>query len=226
MSGLPAWEPPVRPTVVLAPHPDDETLGAGALIAMLRAHGVPVSVVAANDGENAYDTSPEQRAQLARTREQEQRRALEILGVPAEQIYRLRLPDSGLMTCIQELTQKLQPHVAEETHLIAPWIGDFHPDHIACAEAAEAVQRQTGCKLTAYFFWTWHRGTPADIAGMQLRRLQATPEALLAKERALRQHASQLEPCKEEGAILPPDLLGPVFWPFEVVLPIVEAVAA
>jgi hypothetical protein len=33
--GIMDWEPPLVPTLVLAPHPDDETLCAGGLVAKL-----------------------------------------------------------------------------------------------------------------------------------------------------------------------------------------------
>lgn len=36
--------------VVVAPHPDDETLGIGATAAQLAASGVPVQLVAVSDG--------------------------------------------------------------------------------------------------------------------------------------------------------------------------------
>ena len=84
------------PTLVLAPHPDDETLGAGGLIARLRRAGVPVTIVAITDGENAYADTPH----LARHSECWSRpRLLHRLGVPERMIHRLHLPDrdvSGL----------------------------------------------------------------------------------------------------------------------------------
>ena len=49
-----AWIPNPVPTVVVAPHPDDETLAAGGLIAALTSRGIPVTVVAVTDGEHAY----------------------------------------------------------------------------------------------------------------------------------------------------------------------------
>ena len=54
LHNVPKWVPPMWPTVVIAPHPDDETLGAGRLIATQRRQGVPVTIVAVTNGEAAY----------------------------------------------------------------------------------------------------------------------------------------------------------------------------
>jgi LmbE family N-acetylglucosaminyl deacetylase len=61
LADLPRWEPPLRHALVVAPHPDDETLGTGGLIAALRSRGIEVTVVAVTDGENAYpdDVEPD-----------------------------------------------------------------------------------------------------------------------------------------------------------------------
>src|SRR6266852_506851 len=54
-AGPPAWvgrEP--GGVVVVAPHPDDETLGVGGMLHDLSARGWRVTVVAVTDGEAAY----------------------------------------------------------------------------------------------------------------------------------------------------------------------------
>ena len=217
-SSLPLWQPPAVPTLVLAPHPDDETLGAGACIATLRASNVPVTVVAATDGENCYDLPLAKREGIRRTREAEQERALARLGVANDCIYRLRLTDSGLHEQEAELTARLMELAAPGMHLFAPWTGDFHPDHEACARAAMAVAQARGMQLTFYFFWTWHRGAASVLTGLPICRFQPSAAALLAKQEALQQHRSQLEWADGEP-ILPAYLLGPAAWPFEVFLP-------
>lgn len=215
---LPLWQPPAVPTLVVAPHPDDETLGAGALIATLRATNVPVTVVAATDGENCYDLPQAEREGIRQVREAEQARALECLGVAAANIRRLRLTDSGLHLLERELTDRLTDLASPGMHLLAPWTGDYHPDHEACARAASAVAQAKGLQLTFYFFWTWHRGTPAVLDGLPVRRFQPSAAALRAKQAALQQHRSQLEWAGGDP-ILPEYLLGPAAWPFEVFLP-------
>jgi LmbE family N-acetylglucosaminyl deacetylase len=196
---------------VLAPHPDDETLGAGGVIAAQCRHGRDVVAVAVTDGESAYGYDP----YLGKIRDLEQRNALARLGVPAENIIRLRLPDSDVASHETRLVDELLPFVTKDTHLVAPWRGDFHPDHEACGRAAERVAKRTGARLTSYFFWTWHRGTTATLASLSLGSFPLTPYHLRSKSEALRCHRSQL--THESGEpILPDNLLAPARRPFEV----------
>jgi LmbE family N-acetylglucosaminyl deacetylase len=211
---LPEWPPPLTPALVISPHPDDETLGAGGLIAWLRACGVAVTVVAVTDGERAYEGE----ANLGETREREQTEALMRLGVPPAHVVRLRLPDSGVAAHEVRLVESLRPLAVEGVHLIAPWRGDFHPDHEACGRAAERVAAETGARLTSYFFWTWHRGTTETVDGLPLVRFSLNEEERTAKHEALLCHRSQL--WHESGEpILPADLLDPAYRPYEVYLP-------
>jgi LmbE family N-acetylglucosaminyl deacetylase len=211
LKDLPVWAPPPTPLVMLAPHPDDETLGAGGFIAAQSRHSRDVVIVAVTDGENAYGYDPD----LAKIRQSEQRSALARLGVSAENIVRLRLPDSYVASHETRLVDQLLPFVTKDTHLLAPWRGDFHPDHEACGRAAECVARRTGAVLTSYLFWTWHRGAIASLDGLSLRSFPLSPQHLQSKSEALRCHRSQLTHDSGEP-ILPDNLLAPARRPFEV----------
>jgi len=168
--GLSSWKPGTAPTVVVAPHPDDETLAVDVLIKALRTNGVDVIVVAVTDGEHAYADNQG----LARLRREEQTRALARLGVREDKILRLGLPDSSVATREKELVERLRPQVNSEAQIVAPWVGDFHPDHEACARAADIVARETGASLVTYFFWTWHRGNLSTLDGLELRSFTLT----------------------------------------------------
>jgi len=76
--------------VVIAPHPDDETLGCGALIANAVRRGVPIGVIALTDGDASHPSSLRwPPAALARLRSGEPRRALARLGAGAAPVRRL-----------------------------------------------------------------------------------------------------------------------------------------
>ena len=216
LGGLPVWSAPAIPLLVVSPHPDDETLGCGGLIAAERRRGAQVLVAAVTDGEHAYPGA-EGGEGLAATRRGEQERALERLGVERDSVLRFQLADSSVGLREADLVERLIERATPETCIVAPWEGDFHPDHEACGRAAAEAAGRTGARLISYFFWTWHRGTPETLAGLNLAMFPLDEELLRAKTEALACHRSQLERVGG-GPVLPPELLGPAQRAFEVFL--------
>lgn len=214
LANVPGWQPAPVPTIVVAPHPDDETLAAGGLIARLRSCGAPVQVIAVTDGENAYEGD----TGLGPVRVLEQQRALQRLGVAADAIHRLRLRDSGVTELESDLERRMEPLLAGAEHIVAPWPNDFHPDHEAAGRVALQLANKYAIPLTFYFFWTWHRGRPDLLQGIALRKLLLTADERQAKLEALRCHTSQLQHRSGEP-ILPEYLLEPARREYEVFLP-------
>ena len=216
LDSLPRWDDllaaDVRRAVVVSPHPDDETLGAGGLIAALREAKIEVILVAVTDGENAYEGV----TGLGDVRAVEQVNAARQLGVDNE-LVRLHLTDGEVAAQEEKLERQLGDLLDSHTLLVAPWTGDFHPDHEACGRAAQRAAQRTGAKLIFYFFWTWHRATPDLLEGLPLRRLVLKTEWLAAKQAALQEHESQLHRDSGEP-ILPDNLLGPARRAYEVYL--------
>jgi len=208
------WQPSVERLLVIAPHPDDETLAIGGFISMQASKGIPVQVVAVTDGENAYKDE----SNLATIRQAEQTAALEELGLIPTDILRLQLTDSDISSEEGTLVQRLLPLVLKETHILAPWTSDFHPDHEACGRAAKTVAQRTGAALTFYFFWTWHRGTPRLLQDLPLHSVALSANLQHAKRTALSHYRSQL--AHSSGVpILPDELLWPARRPYEIFLP-------
>ena len=211
---IPAWDAPLVPTLVLAPHPDDETLGAGGLIARLRNRGIPVTVVAITDGENAYTETEG----VSAIRVLEQTEALGRLGVPEAMIHRFHLPDREVSAHEDQLVNLLLPFVSTGTHIVAPWPRDFHPDHEAAGRAAARVAQTMGLALTCYLFWTWHRGTLDLLDGLSIVKLVLNGAELDKKLYALQAHVSQFE-HPDGQPILSTDLIAPARRTFEVYIP-------
>jgi LmbE family N-acetylglucosaminyl deacetylase len=208
--GVEKWSAEPKPTVVVAPHPDDETLGAGGLIAMQQARRVPVKLLAVTNGEAAYPDFPD----LGRTRQIEQTEAAEALGVRADTIVRFGLRDSAVAESEPELTDRIAAAIDSDTLLVAPWHRDPHPDHEACGRAAAAAANRTGATLISYFFWTWHRLEAECLEGLPLGLFMLSTEARARRARALTCHRSQLS--RDAGTpILPEILLAPARRPFE-----------
>lgn len=210
LEGLPRWRPPRLPTIVVAPHPDDETLGAGGLITSQHRAGVPVTVIAVTDGEAAYADARE----LGELRCAEQEAALAELGLGRRDIIRLRIPDGRVATAERELAEVLERATKSPSLLVAPWSLDPHPDHEACGRAAERLADPANITLVSYMFWAWHRTPASSVTVLSLARLELDQSIQAARAAALSHHRSQLK-WKTGNPILPNSLLGPVKRSFE-----------
>jgi LmbE family N-acetylglucosaminyl deacetylase/GT2 family glycosyltransferase len=122
-----------RRVLVCAPHPDDEVLGCGGLVATLAALGAHVRVLVVSDGARGGSGD-----ELAQRREAESRAAGRELGV-REHVF-LRLPD-GELGAVHDLVARLRAELdafAPELVLV-PGGGEPHPDHRAVSRAASSA---------------------------------------------------------------------------------------
>ena len=208
-----------RRLVVLAAHPDDETLGAGGLIAHLAALGAEIDVVVATDGEASHpDSRTWTPAQLGLVREREVRAAVRALA-PDARVHLLRFPDGHLADHVPQLVEALRALVRPGCLLVAPWRGDGHPDHEAAGRAA--AQAAEGARRLEYPIWLWHWATPDDsrVPRAELRRWAVPAQALQSKAMAMRAHASQVQPLSDgpgDEVLLTADVLAHFERPFEV----------
>jgi LmbE family N-acetylglucosaminyl deacetylase len=215
LDGYPEWSPPNAKTIILTPHPDDETLSAGGLIADLVRKKIDVSLISVTDGENAYVGHSD----LGSLRVKEQEKALSILGLPQHKIERLKLIDSNISASEILLEYYLLSIIKRPVNIIASWSGDFHPDHEAVGRVAQLVAQKTASFLSFYFFWTWHRGTLDTIKDLPLRLYKLSHDSLQLKQQAIQCYISQLSHDVLEP-ILPQNLLLPTHRPYEVFLPV------
>ncbi|HEV8661269.1 MAG TPA: PIG-L family deacetylase [Thermoanaerobaculia bacterium] len=109
--------------LVLAPHPDDEVIGCGGLVAQHLREGRAVRVVVATDGAEAGG---------AARREEESRRALALLG--GDDIHFLRFADRALDETVAPV---LRDHLAafKPDLICVPSPIEIHPDHLALSRA-------------------------------------------------------------------------------------------
>jgi LmbE family N-acetylglucosaminyl deacetylase len=184
--------------VVVAPHPDDESLACGGLIAEACLQRRPTRVVIVSDGTGSHPASktyPESR--LRNLREQEASRAVRELGLDPPDIVFLRLPDrfvpnegpaaeaaaSKVVECVLEVCAQA---------LFVSWRHDPHCDHQASYRIARAVQRRLPTlRLYEYTVWGWALPPETQVQpitdGFRLR-IERQREK---KQRAIAAHRSQ-----------------------------------
>lgn len=149
--------------LVVAPHPDDETLGCGGMIALKRRHGASVSVVVLSDGgrSHAFSAQTSEYADLAAQRANECEAALACLGVPQSNVMQLGLPDGNLTLQQAEAVAALRPMIERlrPAQLFVPHVDEPPEDHRAAHRIALAALAQTSVRpaVFAYPVWMWQR---------------------------------------------------------------------
>jgi N-acetylglucosamine malate deacetylase 1 len=140
--------------LVVAPHPDDESLGCGGTMALLSDRGASVTTLTATDGDATQGSSlpPEE---IGRLRRAEAQRAAEAVGASPRF---LGLPDGGLAEHPRELASGLRKAIGElePDAVFAPWLLDGGSDHRAVARAVAEVLDGAGKgpEVWGYEVWT------------------------------------------------------------------------
>ena len=183
------------PVLIVAPHPDDESIGCGGLIALLRQRGVEVRVVVVTDGTGSHPHStsyPPER--LAALRRDEVVEALSVLGVGAPSVAFWQLGDRfvptegdpGFETAVARALVQL--HTLCPRTLVIPGDADMHGDHRAVSHIwkhAVATTRNPP-QILEYLVW------PDGAHGSPGRRVSLDIDDVLAlKSRAIGAHRSQ-----------------------------------
>ena len=191
-------------TLIVAPHPDDESLGCGGAIALLRKFDCEVIVLVISDGTLSHPNSKKFPPPVLRDlREKEILAALEILGVSAaDKTTFLRYRDrsvpnensenfaSAVEICAGYLTEH------SPATILLPWRRDPHPDHCASNQIIRGAKSHSGLKarLIEYPIWLWELATTADAPQQgeaKAWRLDIAP-VTLQKQRAIAAHQSQI----------------------------------
>jgi LmbE family N-acetylglucosaminyl deacetylase len=216
--------------LVVAPHPDDETLGCGGAIALLCSQQYDVRVLIVSDGTLSHPNSRTHPApSLQSVREQETLTAMAILGVELEQITFLRLKDGSVPTVTsfnfpkaKTLCQNYLTTVLPDTILL-PWRFDPHADHRATWQLIQAAILSLGItpQLIEYPIWDWdtqqqqQRSDLAQISGWRLD-ISTVLERKCQAIAAYRSQLGQLIDDDPDGFCLTTELLANFQRPWEV----------
>ncbi|MFL0564266.1 PIG-L family deacetylase [Microbacterium sp. 179-I 1D1 NHS] len=193
---LPAVDETFEHLIVVAAHPDDETLGAAGLMARTVRRGANVTVLIATDGEGSHPDSPSHTpAQLAAVRRREVADALDQLSTAIDVEF-LGLPDGGTDDHRETIAAALRALLRGERacFVVAPWAGDGHRDHRVAAEVTAEVCSALGIPWREYPIWLWHWGSPNDTPWKDLEIVALDETTVGLKHAATQRHRSQIAP--------------------------------
>jgi LmbE family N-acetylglucosaminyl deacetylase len=220
------------PVLVVAPHPDDETLGCGGAIAALRDLALAVLILVISDGTQSHPNSRAYPApRLKAVRMAETQAAMRLLGVNAAQITFLDLPDGAIplgrsaafnpaLTRCQSYLSTVKPAL-----VFLPWRHDPHPDHRATWQLIHQALRQCNQapRLIEYPVWDWDVAQRRSIqgkTGVRAWRLDIS-RTVKRKQQAIAAYRSQTTDLIDDdpaGFRLSPEMLANFAQPWELYL--------
>lgn len=191
--------PPGRRVLVLAPHPDDESIGCGGTVRKYVESGSSVCVAVLTDGRQGdpvlrqLDANDPERLrkedELAARRKCEANAALDVLGV--EHRHFLDAIDGSLRSQVEPVATRLAEILSEwrPDTILLPFLTDRHADHFAAnrcfIESVRMIHADWPESLNCLGYETWspvYANVYVDIS-----------TTIECKRRAIGCHQSQLE---------------------------------
>ncbi|MDX7951686.1 PIG-L family deacetylase [Lichenihabitans sp. Uapishka_5] len=217
-----------KPFVVISPHPDDESLGLGGLIAAARADGIDVRVVVVSDGAGSHPNSRRvPHDDLVVLRRTETDAAARALGLAPGSVTHLDLPDTAVPmdglafeAAVAHLASVVEACGAASCFVT--WGHDPHCDHEAADAMARHLRRhRPALRYWSYPIWGWHLDAAETVAAPAPKgfRIDIAPWQA-AKHQAIAAHASQMTALIDddpEGFRFTDDTLAPFLQPVETV---------
>lgn len=206
-----------QPILVLAPHPDDESLGVGALLATRALAGNIDHVAFLTDGAGSHlDVPGWSAARIGRARANEGRQAVAALGIRSAPLF-LEWEDAAPPRRAAPLFRQTAARLAAFCRrnriraIVSTWSGEPHCDHEAAAMLAQVVARACRIPQLDYLVWGWTLANLEEkIAGRCLLSFDVS-RGRTRQRRAIGCHRSQFGGRISGGGTrfrLPPTMLG------------------
>lgn len=182
--------------LIVAPHPDDEVIGCGGLIAQLVSEGRTPHIIIMTGGEGSHRScclTSDNDIKTARRRLT--RHALNILGVKEEYIHELDFPDGGISATHPEadklscLISKISPDI-----IFVPHWGEGWPDHVNTAEIIKDMV-SANTHIYEYCVWMWYYNVWRGLNWKNAFRQTMTQEEHRLKLAAMDAYIKPLAPC-------------------------------
>lgn len=194
--------------LIIAPHPDDEVLGCGGLIAKLVHKGIFPHIIMMTEGERSHDSCCTLlQENIAQTRHQLTLRAAKILGLPKNHIHCLHYPDGGITPSNKKETNKLRlllQNLKCDTIFVPHW-GEGWNDHIMVAQIIKELAI-TNVQIYEYCVWLWYYNI-WNLSWEKARQLQMNNHEFSLKQKAMHQYVTPLAPCGNPWSGILPELL-------------------
>lgn len=229
--------------LVVAPHPDDETLGCGGAIALLRSLGCLVQVLVISDGTQSHPRSRKYPpAALKALRESETLAATSTLGIDVSNVTFMELPDGAIptpdahgfkeaVTKCSAILAKIAPKI-----IFLPLRSDPHPDHRATWQlihqalkitspipsAPQPLTPSQNPRIIEYPIWDWDPEQRRLLEPQRFTAWRLDISEVVAKKQiaiaAYRSQTTNLIDDDPEGFRLTPEMLANFTHPWEVYL--------
>ncbi len=194
-----------RNALIVAPHPDDETLGCGGIINLMSQSAVRLTVLFLTDGESSHQSC----CGISKEEVGAMRRRLAVqacakLGVSPEDLIWFGLPD-GQISCgngggfcgtsndLLRLIDKIEPDAIFAPHPWEPW-----PDHRAAGEILKKAVNKYRNPVTVYYYpvWLWHGLCLTHLLAIRkMDTIRVDISAVLeTKRQALNEYFSSVNP--------------------------------
>lgn len=195
--------------LIVAPHPDDEVLGCGGLIARLVTKGLTPHIIVMTGGEGSHQGCCDIDADtLKKSRRQLTRNAMAKLGVADQYIHELNYPDGGICfehpetDALRNLIEQINP----DTILVPHW-GEGWSDHTV---TSDIVTRHANSKASVYEYcvWMWYYNVWRGLDWKNATKVKMTRKEYTNKLAAVAAYVEPLAPCgKPWSGVLPKPFL-------------------
>lgn len=205
--------------VIVAPHPDDETIGCAGLIQQLLEAGKRVDIIYMTGGGKSHSEFCDiDETTLIENRRNLAKESAAILNLPQENLHFLDYPDGGIAYECEEtgklnsLLKELNPEAVFITHKGEGW-----SDHIKTGEIVKSLLHDNNkTAIYEYCVWFWYYNV-WNIDWKNARTVAMTKEQHDKKLQAMDAYTKPLAPCgKPWSGVLPEVFLWANKWTKEL----------
>ena len=203
--------------LVVAPHPDDETLGCGGTIALLVKAAVSVEIIFVTDGSASHPSHPTYSPeQIGALRAEEARVATGILGVDWSKVTFIGAKDGTLASMDEASSRSIVDALSAALRRVSPEAvvlpcrGDGSSEHDAAFACVRRALRQASAspRVLEFPVWAWRNPTRLVRPLLTSRRVwrAVLGRQIDTKIAALASYASQTRPLPPETKpVIPED---------------------